>query len=140
MYYVVFLLLDHYYHKLSDFSSFYNDCLFVNHGLGCPQTCYVDQANLNSEACLFLPPASHPAFSAGIKKKCTITMFFKCMGVLPAYKSAHPRVYGANGDQKRVLNSLELKLQMVVNHHVSTGIKLWSSTRAASTELSLQEL
>lgn len=62
------------------------------------------------------------------------------MGVLPAYKSAHPRVYGASGDQKRVLNSLELKLQMVVNYHVSTGIKLWSSTRAASTELSLQEL
>lgn len=48
---------------------------------------------------------------------------------------------GTCGDQKRESNPLQLELQMVVNHHVSTGNLTWVSTRKtvhSTAELSLQ--
>lgn len=41
-------------------------------------------------------------------------------------------VPGSGGDQKRVLMSLELELQMIVSHHVCVGMEPWSSGRSAS--------
>lgn len=35
----------------------------------------------------------------------------------------------AHGDQKRALSPLELKLQMVVSHHVAAGTKLCKSSQ-----------
>lgn len=42
------------------------------------------------------------------------------MGVLPVHMSAH-QVSVVFGSQKRVLELLEMELQMTVNYHVGTG-------------------
>jgi hypothetical protein len=40
-------------------------------------------------------------------------------------------VPGAQGGQKRALDSLELKLQTVVSHSVGAGTQIWNLYRAA---------
>lgn len=34
-------------------------------------------------------------------------------------------VFGVQGDQKKVLNPVELDLQVVVSHHVGSGTQTW---------------
>lgn len=44
----------------------------------------------------------------------------------------HICVLGAHKIQKSVLDSLELNLQMIINHHMASGIEFRSSVRAAN--------
>lgn len=41
-------------------------------------------------------------------------------------------VFGVQGDQKKVLNPMELDLQVVVSHHVVTELKPESSARTST--------
>lgn len=56
------------------------------------------------------------------------------MGVLPACMSVHyVHVWWCHGNQGRVLDTLELVLQVVVNHHVGVGSGtqvLWKSSQS----------
>jgi hypothetical protein len=53
-----------------------------------------------------------------LHRKDALISYFMNMGVLPAWA---PHVCSILGGQNKVLNSLELELQMVVSHHVGTG-------------------
>lgn len=43
-------------------------------------------------------------------------------------------VPGAQGDQKTMSDALELKLHMIVNHHIVTGNQAGSSAQAPSAQ------
>lgn len=54
-----------------------------------------------------------------------------CMGVLPAFMSMH-LCASIHIDQKVASDSIELKLQVIVNHHVVDGsqiLALWKTSQ-----------
>lgn len=56
---------------------------------------------------------------------------FRCLDILPASIVGAPRAYGAVRGQKKALDPLELKLQMIVSHHI--GIVRYSPEKIAKT-------